>query len=52
MLSEMGIDDIILELKYLTRDDFKARKLSQSFDQRLSKNSKYVRGYDMLYGLR
>ncbi len=49
MLTEMSIDDIVLELKYDTKDDFKGRKLSQSLKQRLSKNSKYVRGYDLLY---
>ncbi len=49
MLTEVGIDDIVLELKYDTKDDFKGRNLSQSLEQRLSKNSKYVRGYDLLY---
>jgi len=48
-LTEIKIEDIVLELKYNTKDDFEGRKLSQSLQQRLSKNSKYVRGVDMLY---
>lgn len=47
--SEVVIDDIIIELKYNTVDDKEARKITQKLESRLSKNSKYVRGFDLLY---
>ncbi len=49
MMTEIAIEDIILELKYNTEDDKEGRKVSQTLGSRLSKNSKYVRGYDLLY---
>ena len=48
-LSASGIDDIILELKYDTKDDMESRKISQQFRERVSKNSKYVRGYEIFH---
>ena len=45
----VNIDEVILELKYGTIDDFEGRKLSQEMTPRLSKNSKYVRGFDLIY---
>lgn len=48
-LTEVAIEDIILELKYNTEDDKEGRTVSQTLGSRLSKNSKYVRGYDLLY---
>jgi hypothetical protein len=45
--SERCLEDVILELKYNTEDDNEAREVSQEFRTRLSKNSKYVRGYEM-----
>lgn len=47
-LSEISISDIVLELKYKLEDDLLGRKLAQEIKQRLSKNSKYVRGYDLI----
>lgn len=43
------INDLVLELKYGLESDTEARQLSQYIDARLSKNSKYVRGMNMLY---
>jgi hypothetical protein len=43
------ISDIILELKYVPDSDSEARQVTQYIDARLSKNSKYVRGMNMLY---
>lgn len=40
--------DVILELKYDTKWDEEANKISESFPFRLSKNSKYVNGVDEL----
>lgn len=48
-LSESRIDDVILELKYDTKDDMESRKISQQFRERVSKNSKYVRGYEIFH---
>ncbi|WP_339626220.1 VTC domain-containing protein [uncultured Maribacter sp.] len=45
--SERSLEDVILELKYNTVDDNEGREVSQEFGTRLSKNSKYVRGYEM-----
>ncbi len=45
----INLDEVILELKYGTMDDFEGRKLSQEITPRLSKNSKYVRGFDLIY---
>ena len=42
-------DEIILELKYDLKHDDDSRILSQHFYERLSKNSKYVRGCDIIY---
>ena len=46
-LSKCTLDDVILELKYNTGDDMEGREVSQTFGTRLSKNSKYIRGYEM-----
>lgn len=45
--SERNLEDVVLELKYNTIDDNEGREVSQEFGTRLSKNSKYVRGYEM-----
>ena len=45
-MSEMGLTDIVLELKYKREYDDESRQLSQEIDCRLSKNSKYVRGIE------
>lgn len=42
-------DEIILELKYEMEHDRESRNLTQQFKSRLSKNSKYVRGVEMVY---
>ena len=47
--SELLLNDIVLELKYAVEDDDDAREVSQQISTRLSKNSKYVTGIDMLY---
>ncbi|WP_209401171.1 VTC domain-containing protein [Pseudozobellia sp. WGM2] len=47
--SEIRINDTVLELKYATQDDHEARTVSQQIDARLSKNSKYVTGINLLY---
>ena len=47
--SKVVIPDVILELKYNLKDDMDARNITQQIDTRLSKNSKYVRGIDLLY---
>ncbi len=46
---KFNIDDIILELKYVLDSDTEAREVTQYIDARLSKNSKYVRGINLLY---
>ncbi|GAB5473194.1 MAG: polyphosphate polymerase domain-containing protein [Maribacter sp.] len=47
--SRRKIADVVLELKYTTADDAEARQLSQQIKTRLSKNSKYVNGINLLY---
>ncbi|MFS4446120.1 VTC domain-containing protein [Maribacter sp. 2307UL18-2] len=47
--SRRKIADVVLELKYATADDAEARQLSQQIGARLSKNSKYVNGINLLY---
>lgn len=47
--SRIGLRDVILELKYAIDDDFEARKITQYIGTRLSKNSKYVNGINLLY---
>lgn len=46
--SHRAISDTVLELKYKVEDDKEARDLTQSFSARLSKNSKYVRGVNLI----
>ena len=41
---------VVLELKYAMKDDFLARKISQQFSSRVSRNSKYVQGIDLING--
>ncbi len=50
--SKKAIDDriIILELKYNTQHDFEARQIPQQFSYRVSRNSKYVQGIDLVNG--
>lgn len=47
--SKRRINDIVLELKYAVDDDNEARQVSQQIKTRLSKNSKYVNGINLLY---
>lgn len=49
--SHKGIvqDEIVLELKYDMEHDKESRNLTQQLKTRLSKNSKYVRGVEMVY---
>lgn len=47
--SELRLNTVVLELKYAVEDDSEARQVSQQINTRLSKNSKYVTGIDMLY---
>jgi len=47
--SELQLNAVVLELKYAVEDDTDARQVSQQINTRLSKNSKYVTGIDMLY---
>ncbi len=47
--SQRKINAIVLELKYAVADDNEARELSQQIKTRLSKNSKYVNGINLLY---
>ena len=47
--SKAQLTDIILELKYNVSDDKESRKLTQTLTSRLSKNSKYVRGVDLIH---
>ena len=46
--SKMCIPEIVLELKYAREHDTASRKLTQHFTSRLSKNSKYVRGVQLI----
>ena len=41
---------VVLELKYAMEDDFLARSISQQFSARVSRNSKYVQGIDLISG--
>lgn len=41
---------VVLELKYDITNDFEARKISQQFGSRVSRNSKYVQGVDLING--
>jgi len=43
------LSDVVLELKYKVSDDKESRKLTQTLSSRLSKNSKYVRGIDLIH---
>jgi sulfur transfer complex TusBCD TusB component (DsrH family) len=43
------LPDVVLELKYAIEDDFEARGITQYIGARLSKNSKYVNGINLLY---
>jgi len=47
--SKTQINDIVLESKYAVGDDNEARQVSQQIKTRLSKNSKYVNGINLLY---
>lgn len=47
--SKIVLSDVILELKYAIEDDFEARRITQHINSRLSKNSKYVNGINLLY---
>jgi SPX domain protein involved in polyphosphate accumulation len=47
--SQRKTKDIVLELKYAVAEDNEARQLSQQIKTRLSKNSKYVNGINLLY---
>ncbi len=51
--SERRIEDdiVVLELKYNLNDDGEARGISQEFEYRVSRNSKYVQGIDLIKGL-
>lgn len=44
-----SLNDVIVELKYALKDDREARQVSQQINARLSKNSKYVNGINLLY---
>lgn len=48
-VSKVALSDVVLELKYAVEDDKEARHLSQQLSSRLSKNSKYVRGVDLIH---
>lgn len=47
--SQHLINDSVLELKYDLANDSEAREVSQQIRTRLSKNSKYVNGINLLY---
>lgn len=47
-LSKADLEDVVLELKYNRDKDKESRALTQHFKARLSKNSKYVRGVDLI----
>ncbi len=51
LLSERKIDEreIIVELKYKREFDKEARDISQEFNYRMTKNSKYVRGVEFVW---
>lgn len=48
-ISKKQIGDVVLELKYAVENDSEARQVSQQIKTRLSKNSKYVNGINLLY---
>lgn len=50
-LSKVGLEDAVLELKYKRDKDKESRGLTQYLQSRLSKNSKYVRGVDLINNL-
>ncbi|MBO6605389.1 polyphosphate polymerase domain-containing protein [Psychroserpens sp.] len=49
--SNMSIpyDEVVLELKYNLEHDQESRLITQQFNTRLSKNSKYVRGVELVH---
>lgn len=47
----MQLPDVVLELKYPVTLDKESRDLTQQLKVRMSKNSKYVRGCDLVYNL-
>ena len=47
--SKLSLLDTVVELKYALGDDADAREVSQQIGTRLSKNSKYVNGVNLLY---
>lgn len=49
--SNIPIDEIVVELKYSRENDGDARQVAQQIGTRLSKNSKYVMGINLLYQL-
>lgn len=46
--SKAFLNDVVMELKYAVDDDQVCRELTQHFTARLSKNSKYVRGVQLI----
>ena len=48
-MTKAQLPDVVLELKYKVSDDKESRKLTQTLSARLSKNSKYVRGIDLIH---
>lgn len=48
-MTKTQLPDVVLELKYKVSDDKESRKLTQTLSARLSKNSKYVRGIDLIH---
>ncbi len=48
-MTKAQLSDVVLELKYNVSDDKESRKLTQALTARLSKNSKYVRGVDLIH---
>lgn len=49
MISKAQLTDIVLELKYKAPHDKESRNLTQQLNARLSKNSKYVRGVNLIH---
>lgn len=49
--SNIPIEEIVVELKYSRENDGDARQIAQQIGTRLSKNSKYVMGINLLYQL-
>ncbi|MFC4635170.1 VTC domain-containing protein [Dokdonia ponticola] len=48
-MTKAQLPDVVLELKYKVINDKESRKLTQTLSARLSKNSKYVRGIDLIH---